>query len=306
MSSDLFNQAQANPSQKFQPPNALTNGQSSDAYKLLLDQYSRINRSFEYLSAEYFHYSTTRSSLSLLQQQFAFQYAGVNHLNVISAFPTSALRFEARPRARAYRRRPPSFRSLSSQWFQSRPRSKFCLLLGPLRKSLLSALNQIKICLPPNEKRKFEDIVIPQIKQKTKTRLTLSEALALLSILVSIFFGVVSSMPNEQIERIIAQNEIFIKQHAEIAKSREDKDLINALNSLSDSINTLSDQVNQLNKEFGLSDDSTQDALRDSINRLSDEVESLHEELKSSNDTSDEPDQVTHKDTQHQDIDAQN
>lgn len=144
--------------------------------------------------------------------------------------------------------------------------------------SLRNALTLAELYLPPEEKEQYETIIKPKLEEKSSSRLTLSDILSLLSLLVTIFFGIISSMSDEQAERIIAQNEVIIEQNNEIIQlKKEDEALLDALDSLSDSINLLTD-----------------------------EVKSLREELESSNDPSDGSGQPDTENTQQQDCDAQN
>ena len=125
-----------------------------------------------------------------------------------------------------------------------------------LSDSLIDTLIRVEPYLPPAEKEQCEAIVKPKLKEKSSTQLTLSDALSLLSLLVAIFFGIVSSMPNEQAERIIAQNEIIIEQRNEIVQlKKEDEALLDALDSLSNSINLLTDEVKLLREELERSGD---------------------------------------------------
>lgn len=126
-----------------------------------------------------------------------------------------------------------------------------------LLESLSSTLDRVEPYLPPDDREKCETIIKPQLKEKTHTRLTLSDALSILSILLSILFFVLGSMPDDQAERIIQQqNKIIANQEAEIAQLREDDQaLLNALDSLSNSINLLTDEIELLRDKLKDSDD---------------------------------------------------
>jgi hypothetical protein len=115
--------------------------------------------------------------------------------------------------------------------------------------TLADALEQAAPYLPPETKEECKNAVLPKLKSKRK--LTLSDALAILSLLVTILFGIISSVPDKQMERIIAQNEIIIEQQEELIQlQEEDKDLLDTLNTLSDSINLLSDEIELLREEL--------------------------------------------------------
>ncbi|MEM5767595.1 MAG: hypothetical protein AAGU32_04820, partial [Bacillota bacterium] len=81
-------------------------------------------------------------------------------------------------------------------------------------------------------------------------RLSLSDALALISILITILFGVMSSMPDEQLERISKQNEVIIEQNEKmIEMMQEDQHLVKAVDALANSIYLLTDEVEALRNE---------------------------------------------------------
>lgn len=130
--------------------------------------------------------------------------------------------------------------------------SSYQALLG----SLADTLTRVEPYLPQEEKEKCESVIRPKLSEKSRTRLTLSDALSILSILLSIFFFVLGSMPNDQAERIIQQQDkIIANQEAEIAQLREkDQALLDTLNSLSDSINLLTDEIELLRDELEDSD----------------------------------------------------
>lgn len=122
--------------------------------------------------------------------------------------------------------------------------------------SLSDTVTQIEPYLPPEKKAECENVILPKLKHKSP-KLTLSDALSILSLLVAIFFGIIASMPDEQTEQIIAQNEIIIDQQEEIIRlQKEDDALLNALDSLTNSINLLSDEIELLREESESTDDS--------------------------------------------------
>lgn len=121
-----------------------------------------------------------------------------------------------------------------------------------LLNSLSMTLEQVEPYLPSEEKEQCEAVIKPQITANPCKRLTLSDALSILSILLSILFFVLGSMPDDQAERIIQQqNKIIANQEAEIAQLRkEDQTLLDTLNSLSDSINLLTNEIELLRDEL--------------------------------------------------------
>lgn len=124
-----------------------------------------------------------------------------------------------------------------------------------LLNSLSGTLEQVEPYLPP-EMDRCETVVKPQLEDNSRMHLTLSDALSILSILLSILFFVLGSMPDDQAERIIQhQNKIIANQEAEIAQLRkEDQALLDTLDSLSDSINLLTDKIELLQDKLEDSD----------------------------------------------------
>lgn len=79
-----------------------------------------------------------------------------------------------------------------------------------------------------------------------------------ISILVTIYCTILSSLPDDQLDRIAAQNEIIIAQQEEILELKEeDRELQNTLNTLGDAINLLTEEVEVLRDELEHIDDSS-------------------------------------------------
>lgn len=131
-----------------------------------------------------------------------------------------------------------------------------------LSRSLLDAVSHALTLSEPYLTSEVQEVldkkIQSQIEETPKKRLTLSEILTLLTLLVSIYSAIIASRPSEQLERISQQNQIIIEQQAEmIALNSEDKALYDALDSLADSINLLSDEVELLREQLESSDDPT-------------------------------------------------
>ncbi len=123
---------------------------------------------------------------------------------------------------------------------------------------LAKTMKKVEPYLPSDKKEEYQNIVLPKLQ--SKHRLSLSELLSILNLLVAIFFGVIASMPDEQTERIIAQNETMIEQQAEIIQlQKEDQALVDVLDSLSDSINVLTDEIDSLREDLEASGNSSDD-----------------------------------------------
>jgi hypothetical protein len=173
-------------------------------------------------------YNDLLGNVSKTCEQFCHLFTNVN-FNVVQASLTSFERIQ------------PSFLNT------------FINILDIPYKSILDtvtdALEYAEPYLPPETKEECKNTVLPKLKSSRK--LTLSDALAILSLLVTILFGILSSTPDEQMDRIIAQNERIIEQQAELIQlQKEDKALLDTLDSLSDSINLLSDEIELLREEL--------------------------------------------------------
>jgi len=126
-----------------------------------------------------------------------------------------------------------------------------------LLQSLADSLTLSDSYMTEEIREKCEEIPLPQSKKVPGIRLTLSDILSILSLLITIYFGILPSMPSEQAERIIAQNEVIIERQNEIVQlKKENKTLLDALDSLSNSINLLTDEVELLREELECSNDS--------------------------------------------------
>lgn len=175
-----------------------------------------------------FPYSDLLGRLSNANEQFIHLFTGTN-FNAVQAAITSLEQIQSK----------------LFDTFINIPDIPYATILG----ALTEALEQADPYLSPEAKEECESVVLPKLKNNH--RLTLSDVLAILSLLVTIFFGIVSSTPDEQMERIIAQNDTIIEQQAELIQlQKEDEELLNTLNALSDSINLLSDEVELLREEL--------------------------------------------------------
>lgn len=183
------------------------------------------NQLMEPTSNAYLNLPVVLDSMSSIQQKFIDLYSNIDYQEIIAALISL------------------------EQSYEEILNTTFISILD----SLSDILMQVEPYLPPEVKEKSENIFLSELKSKHK--LTLSDAVAILSLLVTIFFGIVSSMPDEQAERIITQNEIIIEQQKEIVQlQKEDTELLNTLKSLSDNINLLSDEIELLREEIKGSD----------------------------------------------------
>lgn len=116
-------------------------------------------------------------------------------------------------------------------------------------------LDDTDAIISSKESVRNDDITCKNItppRSTLKQKLTFSDKVAILSLIVSILSLLISFMPDEQLEKIIAQNNTIIEQQERQipVTQKEDEDLSNVLDSLSDSIDLLSDEIDLLREEL--------------------------------------------------------
>lgn len=218
--------------------NSVASAMSSPALnagELFFESASRLAQSFSSAYASFSNISSVVGSLSQAQQNIVdlcskIDYTGIETaLNVVGQIQNSLIN---------------SASTLDNLPYRS------------LMSSLSDTLEQVEPYLPPEEVDRCETVVKPQLEDNSRMHLTLSDTLSILSILLSILFFVLGSMPDDQAERIIQQqNKIIANQEAKIAQLRkEDQALLDTLDSLSDSINLLTDEIELLQDKLEDSD----------------------------------------------------
>lgn len=206
-----------------------------DISKLSIGPYNSIVQSLSSVMTTPAYFPTTADVISQVQQNFISRYSGIDYQGICSAISEFA------------RIQENVINSLTIS-----DTTPYQLILD----ALTNTLEYVEPYLPPEKKEECESTILPKLSKESKGKLTLGDALSILSLLVSIFFGIISSLPNEQMERLIEQNEIIIAQQEEIAQLKEeDEKLLNTLNALTDSINLLSDEVELLRNELESSED---------------------------------------------------
>lgn len=206
---------------------AMTNS-IPDVSNLLLAQCNSIIQSLNSAMITPAFLSTAADTLSLIQQKFVTTYSGIDYQGICAAIN--------------------GFERIQENVINSLATFDTASFLLD---SLVNTLSYIEPYLPPEKKEECESVILPKLSKESKIKLTLGDAVAILSLLVSIFFGIIASLPNDQTERLIAQNEVIIAQQNEIIQlKKEDEELLNALDSLTDSINLLSKEVESLREEL--------------------------------------------------------
>lgn len=200
-----------------------------DVTNLFLDQYNSIIQSLNSAMITPTYLSTIANTMSYVQQKFVSMYSGIDYQGICAAISC----FE-----RIQENLVNNLDIFDTTSYQ------------PIQDSLENTLTYVEPYLPPEKKEECESVILPKLSKESKAKLTLGDAVAILSLLVSIFFGIITSLPNGQTERLIAQNETILTQQDEIIQlEKEDEELLNALNSLTDSINLLSEEVEALREE---------------------------------------------------------
>lgn len=249
-------QLQQNIASRFQAITAAA-GSPVPNISSLLTQYNSIMQSVASVSAIYAHLPAMAKSLTAVQQSAVLHCANIDYQGLSAALA--------------------SFAKVQQHILDTAVIADSASNQAVLLDSLAGTLTQIDPYLPPEEKEQCEAVILPKLQQKNRARLTLSDALSILSLLLTILFGIISTLPDEQTERIIAQNEIIIGQQAELIQlEKEDEDLLYTL-----------------------------DCLTESINLLNEEVELLREKLEGAGEPSDGSGQASSEDAQQEDIDAQ-
>lgn len=141
--------------------------------------------------------------------------------------------------------------------------------ISTVMQSVTAAVAAAQPLIPPDRQEEFRAEVLPKVEECKTKKLTIGDILSLISLLFTIYFGIVSSLPDEQLDRIAKQNEIIIEQQEEMIElKKEDAELRNALDALSNSIDLLADEVESLrNQAENVGNISELDGQSDAENR---------------------------------------
>lgn len=119
-----------------------------------------------------------------------------------------------------------------------------------LVEQISSAVKVANPLIPAEQQSQFQTEILPRVKECRSKKLSISDILALISLLFTVYFGIIASLPDEQLERISNQTEVIIEQQEEIIElNQKDLELQEALNALTGSINLLTDEVQALRDE---------------------------------------------------------
>lgn len=155
------------------------------------------------------------------------------------------------------------------------------LVPSPIDDGFVDSVTQAVPYLSHESQEKYGEDFLPQLQAVVKKNLTVPNAIALINLLVVIFFGIIQSTPSKQLEKLGEQNDIIIEQNNDIIENQEN--IIAHIPVLSSAL----------------------DNLTDAIHLLVDKIEPIYDELKSSNETIDSYTHSDAKDGQQQNPDAQ-
>ena len=92
--------------------------------------------------------------------------------------------------------------------------------LQELSDSIFSAVEAAVSYAPQELADKCENHILPKIKDAFKKEMTFPNMVAVFTFLATVFFGILQTMPDAQLQQIIAQNDIMISQNKNIAEQQ--------------------------------------------------------------------------------------
>lgn len=114
--------------------------------------------------------------------------------------------------------------------------------LIPLPPSVIQSVENALLCMNESQREEFRLNILPQMEDLSKEKkLSCSDWLSILSILVTILFELFSHFPDFQQTQIIRQNDVIIEQQAE--QNKLDEQLVNAMQALADNIDLLCNEL---------------------------------------------------------------
>lgn len=129
------------------------------------------------------------------------------------------------------------------------------------RESILHTIENAEPYAAGAKTQEYEETILPKLQGKSKEPLTRSDWIALVSLLITILFGIASLLPNEEDEKMVFQGEVIIEQQArQIELQQEENEALRAL--AEDCTSALAEATRQLerfDKMAEISDDSVGD-----------------------------------------------
>lgn len=111
--------------------------------------------------------------------------------------------------------------------------------------SLAETLEKNKQYIPADQAAQYQSIVKPALESAHKDGLTVSDIIAILTLLVTLYSAISQSIPDRQTAQIINQNEVIIQNQEKIIERIDDSPK-ESLDALTDSIYAITDEVKSL------------------------------------------------------------
>lgn len=86
-----------------------------------------------------------------------------------------------------------------------------------------AAIKSVEAFIPEAQREYYQHNIIPEIERLHKGSLTISDVIAIISMLLSIFMTIIQLLPDEQLDRLIAQNEIIMAQNQTMITQNDQK-----------------------------------------------------------------------------------
>lgn len=138
--------------------------------------------------------------------------------------------------------------------------------LLPVQDALVSAIAIARPYMSPVQIEKAESMVPdifepapPEKPPKSSPKLSFSTLLALFSLLVTIIFGIISTLPDKQLEQITEQNAVLIEQNEELYSLEAEK--LAVLRQLIETAEDVSDVLDALKQDADAVSDTPQELL---------------------------------------------
>ena len=151
-----------------------------------------------------------------------------------------------------------------------------------IQESLIRAISIARPYMNQGQIEKAESIVPdifedsppqPDKPQKTPQHASIGTLIALLNLLFAIIFGIISLLPDDQLEQITEQNAVIIEQNQEMISQQEEKLIV--LRQLLETAQDVRDTINALDQDI----DNISDALEefpvsaDDLNEVADDLD---------------------------------
>lgn len=110
-----------------------------------------------------------------------------------------------------------------------------------ISKRIERLVNTVEWHIPESQKEAYREAVDNRFTEAKKNNLTLSDIISLISLIISFCFQLADSFPDEQMQKIIDQNDIIISQKQEELRLNQERNAM--LQIIADSIENISDLI---------------------------------------------------------------